>query len=127
MEIKGKIIAVMQPREGVSKTGTQWKVQEYVLEETASQYPRKVAFEVFGEEKIKNFNIQEGVEYKVSFDIDAREWNGRYFNSIRAWKVQPVQNTQSTNPVQPVEAFPPVAPATAMPDAEEGKADDLPF
>ena len=57
MEITGRIIAVLEPRGGVSKSGNNWKVQEYVLE-TNEQYPRKMCFDVFGEDKIQQFNIQ---------------------------------------------------------------------
>ena len=63
MEITGKIIAVLEPRGGVSKTGNPWKVQEYVLE-TNEQYPRKMCFDVFGEDKIQQFNIQAFVRYR---------------------------------------------------------------
>ena len=95
MELSGKVIAVLEPRGGVSKTGNPWKVQEYVIE-THDQYPRKMCFDIFGEDKINQFNIQVGEEITVSFDIDAREWQGRWFNSIRAWKVDRVaaQNPQ---------------------------------
>ena len=82
MELSGKVIAVLEPRGGVSKTGNAWKVQEYVIE-THDQYPRKMCFDVFGEDKINQFNIQVGEELTVHFDIDAREWQGRWFNSIR--------------------------------------------
>ena len=54
MEITGRIIAVLEPRGGVSKSGNNWKVQEYVLE-TNEQYPRKMCFDVFGEDKIQQF------------------------------------------------------------------------
>lgn len=123
MEITGKIIAVLQPRNGVSKTGTPWIVQEYVIEETSGQYPRKVAFEVFGDDKIKQFSIRQGVEYRVSFDIDAREWNGRYFNSVRAWKVVPVQPTQSVSPTPNTEVFPSAVNENGVP----ADNDSLPF
>lgn len=86
MELAGKVIAVLEPRGGVSKTGNEWKVQEYVIE-THDQYPKKMCFDVFGADKIAQFNIQAGEELNVFFDVDAREWNGRWFNSIRAWKV----------------------------------------
>ena len=89
MELAGKVIAVLEPRSGVSKTGNEWKVQEYVIE-THDQYPRKMCFDVFGADKIAQFNIQVGEELNVYFDVDAREWNGRWFNSIRAWKVDRV-------------------------------------
>ncbi len=126
MELAGKVIAVLEPRGGVSKTGNEWKVQEYVIE-THDQYPRRMCFDVFGADKIQQFNIQMGEELNVSFDIDAREWNGRWFNSIRAWKVDrvPVVGSQ---PVPPMGAapFPPVNAAPASFAAQDEK-DDLPF
>ena len=92
MEITGKIIAVLPERGGVSKTGNEWKMQEYVLE-THEQYPRKMCFNVFGADKIAQFNIQAGDELTVSFDINAREYNGRWYTDIRAWRLQPKQLT----------------------------------
>jgi hypothetical protein len=74
MELAGKVIAVLEPRGGVSKTGNEWKVQEYVIE-THDQYPKKMCFDVFGADKIAQFNIQAGEELNVFFDVDAREWS----------------------------------------------------
>ena len=89
MEIQGKIIAVLPERGGVSqRTGSEWKVATYVIE-TMEQYPRKCAFEVFGSDKIQLFNIQVGQLLKVSFDIDAHDYQGRWYNQIRAWRVEP--------------------------------------
>ena len=74
MEFTGKIIAILQPKGGVSKaTGNEWKAQEFVIE-SHDQYPRKMCFEVFGADKIDQFNIQLGVELTVSFDIDSYQW-----------------------------------------------------
>ncbi|KAA6314041.1 hypothetical protein EZS27_035281, partial [termite gut metagenome] len=89
MDLTGKIIAILQPKGGISKSGNEWKAQEYVIE-TNEQYPKKMCFELFGAEKIQQFNIQQGEELIVSFDIDARQWQDRWFNSIRAWKVERV-------------------------------------
>ena len=62
MEFTGKIIAILQPRGGVSKaSGNEWKAQEYVIEDHG-QYPRKMCFDVFGADKIEQFNIQMGEE-----------------------------------------------------------------
>ncbi len=117
MEIQGKIIAVLPERSGTSARG-EWKAQEYVLE-TMDQYPRKMVFEVFGEERIKRFNIQMGQDVKVFFDIDAREYQGRWFNSFRAYDVRPAfeQEPPATPGLDP---FPP------QPDASAGAggADD---
>jgi hypothetical protein len=130
MELTGKIIAVLEPRGGVSaRTGSPWKSQEYVLE-TQEQYPRKMVFDLFGEDKIAQFNIQIGEVLTVSFDIDAREWNGRWFNSIRAWKVERGAAVAG-DPMAAAAPVPPAAtPFTApAPDASAAPAanDDLPF
>ena len=122
MELSGKVIAVLEPRGGVSKTGNAWKVQEYVIE-THDQYPRKMCFDVFGEDKINQFNIQVGEELTVHFDIDAREWQGRWFNSIRAWKVdRAVQGPDAPFASADAVPFPPA------PEFNPGdEKDDLPF
>ena len=123
MELSGKVIAVLEPRGGVSKTGNPWKVQEYVIE-THDQYPRRMCFDVFGEDKITQFNIQVGEELTVHFDVDAREWQGRWFNSIRAWKVERVSAQQSA----PIDAGVPFPPMNAAPvDFSGDEKDDLPF
>lgn len=142
MELTGKIIIVQPERSGVSqRTGTEWKVQEYVLETINEQFPRKMAFEVFGADRIANFNIKAGEEMTVSFDIDAREYNGRWYNQIRAWKVDrniAAQPAAAAAPAPvgvapaPVPAAPaaPAAPAYADPVPQapgEGSVDDLPF
>ena len=126
MELAGKVIAVLEPRGGVSKSGNEWKVQEYVIE-THDQYPRRMCFDVFGADKIQQFNIQVGEELNVFFDIDAREWQGRWFNSIRAWKVERVSAAQQMPPMDA--PFPPrnAAPAAPVDFAASDEKDDLPF
>ena len=59
-------------------------------------YPKRMVFEVFGEDRIKNFAIQQGQEVKVSFEIDAHEYNGRWFNEVRAWNVKPAGQVTPT-------------------------------
>lgn len=87
-EMTGKIIAVLDKKSGVSvRTGTPWSMQQYVLE-THDQYPKKRCFDVFGEDKISQFSISIGEELKVYFDIDSREYQGKWYNSFRAWKVE---------------------------------------
>lgn len=125
MELAGKVIAVLPPKSGTSRNGNEWTVQEYVIE-THDQYPRRMCFDVFGADKIQQFNIQVGEELNVSFDIDAREWQGRWFNSIRAWKVERVGTAQPAAPEAP---FPPVgaAPVAPVDFAATDEKDDLPF
>ena len=96
MEVKGKIIAVMPANSGQSqRTGQTWMSQQYVLE-VPGMYPKRMVFEVFGEDKIKKFNVQQGQEVTVSFEIDAHEYNGRWFNEVRAWDVRPAGQQQPT-------------------------------
>ena len=133
MEISGKIIQVLPEQGGVSKTsGKEWKLQAYVLE-TQEQYPRTVHFEVFGEDRIKANPCQVDEIVTVSFDIESREFNGRWYTSIRAWKIQQgvVEATaapQAVPAAQPVVAAAPQA-NTATFDAAAGvdETTDLPF
>ena len=96
-EISGQIIAVLPTRSGTSAKGTAWSSQTAVIE-TREQYPKKVAFDVFGADRITQFNLQVGEYVTVSYDIDAHEYQGRWFNAVRAWNVvranQPQQATQ---------------------------------
>lgn len=87
MEVTGKIIVALPEFNGVSKAGNPWKKREYVLE-TLESYPRKVHFELFGE-KADQFPLEVGQNVKLSFDIESREYNGRWFTTIRGWKVDP--------------------------------------
>ena len=87
MELTGRIIAVLEAKSGTSaKTGNAWMKQEYVME-IPGQYPRHCVFSVFGEERIKQMNIRNGEDLTVLFDIDAREYNGRWYNDFRVYNV----------------------------------------
>jgi hypothetical protein len=96
MEITGKIIQVLPEQGGVSKTsGKEWRLQAYVLE-TQEQYPKKVHFEIFGDDRIKSNQCNIDDMVTVSFDIESREFNGRWYTSIRAWRVVDAALTQDT-------------------------------
>ena len=91
MELTGKIIIVQKPISGKStKTGNPWIKQEYVLE-IPGLFPRHFAFSVFGEDRIKQFKIQNGESLTVQFDIDAREHNGKWYNDFQAYTVKRTQ------------------------------------
>lgn len=133
MEIVGKIIQVLPEQGGTSKNGNPWKLQSYVLE-TQEQYPRKVCFEVFGEDRIKSNPCKLDDVVTVSFDIESREFNGRWYTSIRAWRIQ--QGAVAAAPAQPQQAAPATPAAQPAPqanvqsfDAAAGVDDstDLPF
>jgi hypothetical protein len=125
MEITGQIVTIIDKKGGVAKSsGKPWVLQEYVIE-TKDEYPKKVCFEVFGEERISNFNIREGDLLTVYFDIDAHEYNGRWYNSIRAWKVE-----RKTLPLSPNSMIPDAKDSTKDPldlPWEVKETDDFPF
>ena len=134
MEIQGKVIAVLPERSGVSARG-EWKSQTYVIE-TQEQYPKKMAFDVFGADRLAQFNIQSGEEILVSFDIDAHEYQGRWFNSIRAWNVTKVSQQAMAssanaagvaNPTNQQNLFPPEQQSAQQQAQQRGDSDDLPF
>ena len=113
MDLQGKIIVALPERSGVSARG-EWKSQSFVLE-THDAYPKKVVFDVFGADRLARFNIQVGQEVMVSFDIDAHEYQGRWYNSVRAFDVRLVDASQAQ------------APFPQQPAANAEGGDDLPF
>ena len=155
MEIQGKIIVVLPERSGVSQRGNQWRSISYVLE-TQEQYPKKLAFDVTND-KIDQLNIHLGEILTVQFDINAREYNGRWFNSVNAWNV--IRQTQQStaqfggfsgnvqsgaqaaqqamassanaagkaNPTNPQNLFPPAQQSAQQQAQQRGNSDDLPF
>lgn len=146
MELIGKIIQILPLQEGVSKAGNPWKKQEYILETLGTQYPRKVCFNLFGD-NVDKFPMQVGQDVTVSIDIESREFNGRWYTDVRAWNVlngvqlagapapgfaaapaQPVAPAPAPGfasaPAQPA---PQVAPAQPTTVAAPTAADDLPF
>lgn len=137
-EISGQIIAVLPTRSGTSAKGTEWRSQTAVIE-TREQYPKKVAFDVFGADRITQFNLQVGEYVTVSYDIDAHEYQGRWFNAVRAWNVvranQPQQTYQQppqppiNNGWQPPVNAQPQAPFPPQQQAAQPQVDssDLPF
>ena len=120
MEIEGRIINVLPKQEGTSaRTGNHWASQEYVIE-THDQYPKKCCFRIFGEDRINAMNIQAGEELRVSFDIDAREYQGRWFNSVNAWKVDRIDPAAAQSAA-------PFGEQPAAQASDNAPADDLPF
>ena len=130
MEVTGKIIVALPEMSGTSRNGNAWKKREYVLE-TQETYPRKIHFDFFGE-RADQFPLNVGDTIKLSFDIESREYNGRWYTSIRGWKSEPAAMPGVAG--APAPAFPepaaPAAPAYGSPfpgATESAPNDDLPF
>lgn len=138
MEITGKIIAVLDPVSGVSKAGREWKKREYVMEVPSNnpEFPaRKVFFNFFGN-AAEQYVLTGGKDYKVSFDIESREFNGRWYTDIRAWRAEEVQPGAASAPAAPAPPAyhndDPLGPAPGnfdsfVSESSDSPSDDLPF
>lgn len=127
MDLKGKVITVLPVVTGEGKNG-QWKKLEFLIE-TQDQYPKKVMFGLMGT-KIDQNPVTMGQEVVVSFDAESREYNGRYYTNLNAWKV----SAAGANNAAPQNNFQPSAPQNNFEapqnmsfSSEESASDDLPF
>ena len=149
MELEGKISSVLASRGGVSqRTGNSWKSQDFVLEFRwyANQMEAShMVFTVFGEERLQKWDFQVGDEVRLKFTIDAHQYEGRWFNEIRAFDVTFINSSAYKDPkikekmaeeeakkkegaAAPAAAIPPqFAPAPEQAPAPQGEGDDLPF
>lgn len=85
----GRIIAQGQIQMGTSQKGTQWSSCEYTIEELNQQYPARAVFQVFGSDKIQQFNIQLGEIITANIGLKAHQSKeGRWFNQLDCWKVE---------------------------------------
>ena len=106
MDVKGKVVQLLPVQSGVSKAGKEWSKQEFVIE-TEEQFPKKICFTLF----------------EVSFNVESREFNGKWYHNINAWRINPVQQASNEAPGFSMDDIPP-PPAQ---DDYEPPIDDLPF
>ncbi len=116
MEIQGKVIQLLALQTGEGKNGV-WKKQDVVVE-TKSQYPKKVCLSFWGD-KINPSLLVVGADLKISFDAESREYNGRWYTELRAWKVDPLNAGDAPINNSGSDNFIPEPPASG--------GDDLPF
>lgn len=121
MELEGRIVRKLNVQTGTSARGA-WAKQEFIFEYKEGNFPAQVCMNVWGEEKVKELDrIQVGDQVRVSFNLSSREYNGRWYTDVRAWRIEPA-----------VQAAPAPAPAPVDipgPDAYTAPLDedDLPF
>lgn len=116
MELKGRIVEVLAPQSGAGRKG-QWKKQEFIVE-TVGQYPKKVCVSLWGD-KVDQFSPAVGDDITAMIDIESREYNGRWYTDVRAWKLD--KSGSSASPTAP----PP--PVDEPFSSDQGMTDDLPF
>lgn len=139
MEVTGILVKQLDVREGVSKrNGLPWKIGEYLVE-IPGQYPRHIAFRVSDGQvgRLARFDSLIGKMVTVSFDIDAHDHEGRWFNEINAWGIIEYINTtqraanmqaaQAASGQQQADPFPPQVNAQGNSVNDGGQGDGLPF
>lgn len=143
LEITGKLIQKLPIQSGTSaSTGKNWQKQQFVIE-TIEQYPRKICAMLWGDkaDMLNQYNV--GDMMKVSFDVESREYQGRWYTDVKAWKIEPASEAMPGIP-EPM-AYTPAAPQHTVytPPAtdtlpgnfmaaedtftDNGMTDDLPF
>lgn len=123
MDLNGTVIQILPEQRFNGKNGE--VVKNFFILETKEQYPQKIKFEVFGEDKWKAMGVAVGQDVSVQFDIKGAEWQGKYFVNLQAWKVTAIGNGQQQTQ-QPQSPSP--APQTQIPqDGSHVDNDSLPF
>ena len=127
MELEGRIARKLNVQTGTSARGA-WSKQEFVLEYQEGNFPTQVCMNVWGEDKVRELDkYQVGDKVKISFNLSSREYNGRWYTDVRAWRIEPAGAQQSAPAAYgsaPVQSVPlPTADDMSSPLSE----DDLPF
>lgn len=143
LELEGKI-ALKQPVQSGNSARGGWSKQEFVVEYMDGNFPSSAAFTAWGDDKVKELSrFQVGDAVKVSFAIKGREYNGRWYNDLRIWRIAPADGARAAAPAafgpaasgsafSPAGGYgaqPPQAPAPTFDDlpAADGTEEDLPF
>lgn len=102
LEIKGKITKVLPLESGQTKAGAEWQKQSFIVD-SGSQYNNLYCFEVFGNEKVENFNKYNkvGNDVTVEFNVNCNEYNGKYYTTLSAWKISKAE-ASATQPFETV-------------------------
>jgi len=92
MQLTAKLTQLLPIQTGTGKNGV-WKKQDIIVE-TEGQYPKKICISIWGD-KISEAQLQIGNELKIDFDIESRDFNGRWYTDIKAWKIEVVKTNES--------------------------------
>lgn len=121
MDIKGRLVQILPLQSGTSKAGNGWSKQEFIIE-SDEQFPKKVCFTLFGDKVSLLEGLAVGAQVEVAFNLESREFNGKWYSNINAWKLIPVQTKAAGSP----EFAPDDVPLP--PEPYEGEPyNDLPF
>ena len=122
MEFEGVVYKILPPTKGVSARG-EWQRQEVIFE-MPQEFSRKVCVTFFNKES-EVARLKEGAAYTVSVNIESREYNGRWYTDVRAWRIQPKQ--QEPAAAAPMPDMPPIVEEPSYASTPSQEVDDLPF
>ncbi|MBO5635253.1 MAG: DUF3127 domain-containing protein [Bacteroidales bacterium] len=130
LELEGRISRKEPKQNGQSARGA-WVKQDFILEYQDGNFPAEVCFTSFGTDKVAELDrFQVGDEVKVSFNLRAREYNGRWYNDVRVWRISPAgQSAQAPVAAASPAPMPEQAPAPTIMDmpVQDDESNDLPF
>ena len=127
-QFEGIVIAALERREGIAKsTAKPWASQDFVIEETKGAFPAKMVFSVFGKEKLDTWNIAVGKHLRVHINVNAKEYNGKWYNSVQAWKVEELEPIAQPPVASPQSAPAPPAPVEQADIFAPDESNDIPF
>ena len=121
MEFEGTVYKIMPVTKGTSARG-EWQRQDVVFEMNEGSFTREICVTFFNKPD-DVARLREGATYTVSVNIESREYNGRWYTDIRAWRIQPKQEPAPT----PMPDMPPIAEEPGYASAPAAEVDDLPF
>lgn len=116
MQLTAKLIQLLPLQTGTGKNG-QWKKQDIIVE-TEGQYPKKVCVSIWGD-KINESQLQVGSQLAISFDVESREYNGRWYTDVKAWKIEAAGDAKIDNTTVDGQGY--------FDDGQMENKEDLPF
>lgn len=123
--IEGQITAILPETRGVGQRG-EWVSQDFVLK-TDDNYPKNICFTILGADKIKEANIKIGDVVSIGVNIESREFNGRWYTSIKAWSVKRKFEAQAAKQAPPAPTPQPSQPTQTQKSSSVDNTDELPF
>jgi hypothetical protein len=121
MQVKGTLQQILKLESGVSKAGKEWKKQDFILV-TNEQFPKTVCFTLFGDKISLIEGINAGSEVEVFFSLESRDFNGKWYHNINAWKIE------KAGAVNAAGNYPPQFLSDEIPpEASDDSGNDLPF
>ncbi|ANH83398.1 hypothetical protein A8C56_22585 [Niabella ginsenosidivorans] len=119
MQLTATLVQILPLQKGTGRNG-EWRKQDIIVE-TQAQYPKKVCISIWGD-KINESVLKIGNQLNISFDVESREYNGRWYTDVKAWKVELASATNNGGA-----SYTDTPPPDNYSDLNEGGADDLPF